>query len=39
MILAQDQAVLDEICKGFTQQEREALLQTTDLMLRNIDSQ
>lgn len=39
MILAQDQEVLDEICKGFTQQEREALLQTTDLMLRNIDSQ
>ena len=39
MILAQDQEVLDEICKGFTKQEKEALLQTTDLILRNIDSQ
>lgn len=39
MILAQDREVLSQLCEGFTQEEKEALLHTTDLLLRNIDSQ
>lgn len=39
MILAQDREVLSQLCEGFTQEEKEALIHTTDLLLRNIDSQ
>ena len=39
MILAQDEEVLAELCRDFTQEEKKALLHTTDLLLQNIDSQ
>lgn len=37
MILAQDEAVLSELCSRFTQEERAALMQLTDKFLANID--
>ena len=39
MILSQDEEVLAALCKDFTKEEKEALLHTTNLLLRNIDSQ
>lgn len=38
VILAQDQEVLSELCRGFSQEQQESLLQMADLLLRNIDS-
>ena len=39
MILAQDEEVLSELCKNFTQEQRDALLQMADMLLKNIDSE
>lgn len=39
MILAQDEEVLSELCKNFTEEEKETLLQMTDMILKNIDSE
>lgn len=39
MILAQDEEVLSELCKNFTQEQKETLLQITDMILKNIDSE
>ena len=38
-ILAQDEEVLSELCRNFTREEKEKLLQLTDLILKNIDSE
>ena len=39
MILAQDEEALSELCKNFTQEQKETLLQITDMILKNIDSE
>lgn len=39
VILAQDEEVLSELCKDFTEGQRETLLQITDMLLKNIDSE
>ena len=39
VILAQDEEVLAELCKDFTQEQKETLLQITDMLLKNIDSE
>lgn len=39
MILAQDEEVLSELCKNFTEEEKETLLQMADMILKNIDSE
>lgn len=39
VILAQDQEVLAEFCENFTREQKEALIQLADLLLKNIDSQ
>lgn len=36
VILAQDAEVLDELCQGFTQEQKESFLQMTDKVLKNI---
>lgn len=38
MILAQDEAVLSELCKDFTQEQKNTLNQMADMILKNIDS-
>ena len=38
-ILAQDEEVLSELCSGFTQEQKAALLQLADQLMDNIDSQ
>ena len=38
VILAQDAEVLGELCKNFTQEQKEMLTQLTDLLLKNVDS-
>ena len=38
VILAQDEEVLAELCRNFTQEQRETLLQMADMLLKNIDS-
>lgn len=38
IILAQDQEVLTELCRGFTEAQKETLLTLADLLLANIDS-
>lgn len=37
MILEQDEEVLAELCQHFTPEQKEALLQSIDLILKNID--
>ncbi len=39
MILAQDEEVLSELCKDFTQEQKDELLKLTDLILKTIDSE
>lgn len=39
VILAQDAEVLAELCRDFTQEQKEQLRQLTDVILANIDSQ
>lgn len=39
VILAQDAEVLAELCRNFTQEQKEQLRQLTDVILANIDSQ
>ena len=39
VILAQDEEVLSELCKNFTQEQKKALSQMADLILKNIDSE
>lgn len=39
MILEQDAEVLSELCQNFTQEQKNALLDLMDLLLRNIDSE
>ena len=39
MILAQDKEVFDDLCRNFTQEQKLALLQMTDILLKNIDSE
>lgn len=39
MILAQDREVFDDLCRNFTQEQKLALLQMTDNLLKNIDSE
>lgn len=39
MILAQDEEVLSELCRDFTTEQKEALMQLADQLLKNIDSQ
>lgn len=39
MILAQDEEVLSELCSNFTQEQKQALLQMADMLLKNIDSE
>ena len=39
MILAQDEEVLTELCRNFTQEQKETLLQLADMILNNIDSE
>jgi DNA-binding MarR family transcriptional regulator len=39
MILAQDEEVLSELCKNFTEEQKKTLLQMTDMILKNIDSE
>lgn len=39
MILAQDEEVLSELCRDFTNEQKEALMQIADLLLKNIDSE
>ena len=39
MILAQDKEVFDDLCRNFTQEQKLALLQITDILLKNIDSE
>lgn len=36
VILAQDEDVLSELCRGFTKEQKETLLQMTDMILKNI---
>lgn len=37
VILAQDEEVLAELCRNFTQEQKEALFQMADMLLKNID--
>ena len=39
VILAQDEEVLSELCKNFTQEQKKALSQMADMILKNIDSE
>lgn len=39
MILAQDEEVLSELCKDFTQEQKDELLKLADLILKTIDSE
>ncbi len=39
VILAQDEEVLSELCKNFTQEQKDTLLQMADMLLQNIDSE
>ena len=39
VILEQDEAVLAELCKNFTPEQKETFLQMADMLLQNIDSQ
>ena len=39
MILAQDEEVLSELCKVFTQEQKDELLKLADLILKTIDSE
>lgn len=39
MILAQDREVFDDLCRNFTQEQKLAILQMTDNLLKNIDSE
>lgn len=39
MILAQDEEVLSELCKDFTQEQKDELLKLTDLISKTIDSE
>lgn len=39
VILAQDDEVLSELCRNFTQEQKQALLQIADMLLKNIDSE
>ena len=39
MILAQDGEVLSELCKDFTQEQKDELLKLADLILKTIDSE
>lgn len=39
MILAQDKEVFDDLCRNFTQEQKQALLQMTSILLKNIDSE
>ena len=39
VILEQDEAVLSELCQNFTQQQKMALLEMADMLLKNIDSE
>lgn len=39
MILAQDEEVLEELCSGFTAEQKQELLQLADRLLQNIDSE
>lgn len=39
MILVQDEEVLSELCKDFTQEQKDELLKLTDLILKTIDSE
>ena len=38
VILAQDEEVLAEFCRNFTQEQKQALFQMADMLLKNIDS-
>lgn len=39
VILAQDEEVLSELCKNFTQEQKDTLLEMADMLLQNIDSE
>lgn len=39
VILAQDEEVLSELCANFTQEQKQALLQMADMLLKNIDAE
>ena len=39
VILALDEEVLSELCRNFSEKQKEALLEITDLVLNNIDSE
>lgn len=39
MILAQDEEVMEELCSGFTAEQKQELLQLADRLLQNIDSE
>lgn len=39
VILAQDEEVLSELCRNFTQEQKQTLLQIADMLLKNIDSE
>lgn len=39
MILAQDREVMSELCRGFTEEQKNVLLQLADQLVSNIDSQ
>lgn len=39
VILAHDKEVLSELCKNFTEEQKETLLQMADMLLQNIDSE
>ena len=39
MILAQDKEVFEDLCRNFTQEQKQAFLQMTDILLKNIDSE
>ncbi len=39
MILAQDEEVFDELCRGLTEKDRGDLMRLADMLLKNIDSE
>ncbi len=39
MILKQDEEVLSEFCKNFTEEQKKTLIQMADMILKNIDSE
>lgn len=39
VILAQDEEVLSELCKNFTQEQKQTLLQMADMLLKNIEAE